>query len=131
MGKSMFTLLIFDINYRILYIINGKRVMLILFKIQNKPYHHHSIFFKKYEGLMGYQKSPSQNPSPYKFSKGRRKFWKTDCSKWFRFDKIHPTFFKMPKKYPIKPFWDPTYKSHFVQNLKLFLMVLLSGKFTL
>ena len=40
LGKNMFTLLILHINYCILYIINGKRVMLFLFKIQNKPYLH-------------------------------------------------------------------------------------------
>ena len=40
LGNNMFTLLIININYRILYIINGKRVVLFLFKTQNKPYLH-------------------------------------------------------------------------------------------
>ena len=52
LGENMFTLLILHINYCILYIINGKRVKLFLFKIQNKPYlmiiiyHHHSFIFE-------------------------------------------------------------------------------------
>ena len=40
LGKNMFTLLIININCRISNITNGKRVVLFLFKTQNKPYLH-------------------------------------------------------------------------------------------